>query len=316
MNRRRGGPPGLPAALLLAALAGGCGYVGEPLPPLLNIPARVTDLSAVEHGAKIQIRFTTPKLTTEGMVLAKPARVELRLGPRGEGFNPDAWAAAAQLVEGLEVDARPWVGKEIVIGVRVTSANGRTAGWSNFVEMRVIPPLATPVEVRAEGASQGVRVTWKAPAERYRVLRSFGETESAGEVEGREWIDTAAEYGKHYQYRVQAIEGTAESEVSEAAGITLRDTFPPAVPAGLTVVAGTDSIELAWEPNAEADLAGYRVYRAPGEGGFELLGGIQENPAYSDRKAESGRRYRYAVSAVDRAGNESPRSAAVENTAP
>ena len=37
-------------AAAAAALLAGCGYIGDPLPPLLNIPARVTDLTAVQRG--------------------------------------------------------------------------------------------------------------------------------------------------------------------------------------------------------------------------------------------------------------------------
>jgi fibronectin type 3 domain-containing protein len=38
-------------------------------------------------------------------------------------------------------------------------------------------------------------------------------------------------------------------------------------------------------------------------------------PAYGDRQVEAGKRYRYTVSSVDQAGNESARSEAVEATA-
>ena len=39
-------------------------------------------------------------------------------------------------------------------------------------------------------------------------------------------------------------------------------------------------------------------------------------PAYSDAKIESGKRYRYAVAAVDQAGNVSERCAPMEAAAP
>jgi len=50
----------------LAAVLSGCGYVAGPLPPLANIPARVTDLAAVQRGGKLIVQFTVPQLTTEG----------------------------------------------------------------------------------------------------------------------------------------------------------------------------------------------------------------------------------------------------------
>jgi len=36
-------------------LVAGCGSIGEPLYPALNIPAKTTDLVAVERGDKIAI---------------------------------------------------------------------------------------------------------------------------------------------------------------------------------------------------------------------------------------------------------------------
>jgi fibronectin type 3 domain-containing protein len=41
-----------------------------------------------------------------------------------------------------------------------------------------------------------------------------------------------------------------------------------------------------------------------------------EAPSYSDRQIEAGRKYRYTVSAFDKAGNESKQSAEVEVAAP
>ncbi len=85
------------------------------------------------------------------------------------------------------------------------------------------------------------------------------------------------------------------------------DTFAPAVPAGLTVLSGVSSVELAWERNLDKDLRGYQVYRATGDGPMERIASLVESPAYSDKAVESGKSYHYAVSAVDQAGNESAR---------
>ena len=77
-----------------------------------------------------------------------------------------------------------------------------------------------------------------------------------------------------------------------------------------------NSIELNWERNTEEDLNGYRVYRAEGNGTLEKIADVSVVPSYSDRKAEHGKTWRYAISAVDRAGNESPRSAPIDVAMP
>src|SRR5438067_1335818 len=63
-------------SVLVALLATGCGYIGEPLPPLANIPARVNDLAAVQRGSRIFVQFTIPSHTTEGVRLTWRARGE------------------------------------------------------------------------------------------------------------------------------------------------------------------------------------------------------------------------------------------------
>jgi glucosylceramidase len=79
----------------------------------------------------------------------------------------------------------------------------------------------------------------------------------------------------------------------------------------LTAIAGLSTIELAWERSPEPDTKSYRVFRDD-----QLLADNVEAPAFSDKQVRSGQKYRYAVSAIDQAGNESARSAPVEITAP
>lgn len=309
-----------------ALFAGSCGYVGEPLPPLLNIPERVEDLRVVQRGANLVVEFTAPKLTTEGTAIKRAPRVEFRAGESLPGpFSPDAWAAKAEpfevpLAEQVKflLDARKWVGKEIFFGVKVTGENGRAAGWSNIVFRTIVKPLETPSAPVARGTSAGVLLTWKGSASAYRVLRrASGEEQDTivARSTKAEWIDAATEFDKPYIYRIQAVEraagAEAESEISEPSSFTLKDEFAPAPPTGLKVVPGTESIELAWEPNTEPDLAGYRVYRD----GLRVTD-TQQNTNFSDKGIESGKVVRYAVSAIDRLGKESVPADAVEVRVP
>ena len=98
---------------------------------------------------------------------------------------------------------------------------------------------------------------------------------------------------------------------------TPQDTFPPAAPRNLAVIAGTGVINLIWDANTDADLAGYLVLRgnAPGD----TLQPITKEPVaaatYRDETVKPGARYVYAVVAVDKAGNRSPESNRMEETA-
>ena len=68
-------------------------------------------------------------------------------------------------------------------------------------------------------------------------------------------------------------------------------------------------MELVWDRVADTDLAGYRVYR----NGAKIADALT-TPAYSDKDVTVGSKYSYQVSAVDQAGNESGKCAAMEVT--
>jgi hypothetical protein len=313
---------------LFLILLSGCGYVGDPLPPLANIPARIDDVAAVQRGGRVIVQFTPPATTMEGMPVEKPLRLDLRLGTAVDPFTPEAWAAQARQIPEVEVKdgvaayeipSAEWAGKQVTIAARAIGPNRKDGGWSNFVNLEVVPTPEKPANVLPEATANGVRLTWQGGGPgRYRVLRKAGDEKEftlAETVEGAQWVDRKAEIGKLHAYLVQRVvpagDKVAESELSDVATITPRDTFPPAAPAGLRAVAATQTIELTWERNTDPDLAGYRVYRSAGDGPFEKVGDTSVLPSYSDRTVEVGKSYRYQVAAVDAAGNESERSAAV-----
>jgi hypothetical protein len=315
------------AALFLTS----CGYIGDPLPPLANVPARVQDLAAVQRGSVIISHLTIPQLTTEGKPIPRPLTFDLRVGTHeGEHFDENDWASHARHivtpeltgpVATYEIPMKDWTGKEVILGVRITGANGKSSGWSNFVIVHVVPPPPTPEAVEPAATAQGVHLTWRAAGKSFRVLRKTegAEFAVAANVESPEWTDTAAEFGKRYSYIVQTIvplenNKEAESDLSAEASITPVDKFPPASPAGVHADSAPASIELNWDRNTESDLAGYRVYRATGEGAFGKVAELAAVPTWSDHAVESGKTYRYTLTAFDRAGNESPRSAPVQIT--
>ncbi|MFM8818213.1 MAG: fibronectin type III domain-containing protein, partial [Phycisphaerales bacterium] len=93
------------------------------------------------------------------------------------------------------------------------------------------------------------------------------------------------------------------------------DTTPPAAPTGLGATAGDGSVSLAWAASAEADLAGYRVYRSlDGVKFAEVTAGLLGVPTYADAGLVNGTTYTYVVRAQDTAGNVSGASAPVSAT--
>jgi hypothetical protein len=249
----------------------------------MNIPGRGENVTAVQRGSNIIAHVTLPTLTTEGVVIKQGVRLDLRIGPKTSGpFNADAWAAGAKAAGGAttangiaeyRIPATEWIGKQVLIAVKIIGANGRDAGWSAPAELTVVAPPEQPRDLSAEAVPQGVRLTWQGAGSAFAVFRR-GPDEKDYQALGRspkpEYIDATAEFGKPYSYVVQSVvkvgEGEAQSDLSNEAAITPLDTFAPAAPVGLTAVPSTASIELVWERSTEPNVIGYRVYRALGNG--------------------------------------------------
>ncbi|MGH9716117.1 MAG: fibronectin type III domain-containing protein [Candidatus Acidiferrales bacterium] len=149
-----------------------------------------------------------------------------------------------------------------------------------------------------------------------------------GESISPRFSDTHAKFDKTYVYSVQSLldySGTnVESSHSNFLAITPRDTFPPAAPEGLVAIyvpaaGGVPAyVDLSWTVSPEADLAGYQIYRREQANGLgtRMNKQLLLTPAFRDMNVASGRRYYYAVTAVDRSGNESAPSAAVSVNVP
>lgn len=307
--------PSLTAALFLALAS--CGYVGPPQPPALNIPKYIDDLSALEIGDRIAGSFTPPTQTTENLPVTSLQSVDLFAGPAEAPFSQERWLSTARRYQPkaagqFELPAADWVGQQIVLAVRTTGKSGRESALSNVVILTIGQPLVTPGTPTLTNTADGVRLTWTGNAPRYRILRAIADAQPQplAEVEAVTYLDETASDGARYRYVILGINGdTQQSQPSSPAEITPTDTFAPTTPTGLSAVAGTASIDISWTRNAEDDLAGYNLFRAVDDGPFQSIATGLLVPAFTDTRVEPGTRYRYAVSATDMTGNESPRSA-------
>ena len=128
-------------------------------------------------------------------------------------------------------------------------------------------------------------------------------------------------FGVERCFEVRPVDKVAEATVIGPASprtcITPVDTFAPAAPRSLAVIAGSGSINLIWDANSERDIAGYLVLRA--EAPSDTLLPVTKEPVaaatFRDDTVRPGVRYIYSVVAVDRAGNQSAESNRQEETA-
>jgi hypothetical protein len=316
--------------LIAVLITAGCGYLGNPLPPLANVPSPVSNLSATQRGSELLVQFLPPQVTLENFPIKQPIDLDVRAGPASKPLDAEVWTVSARKLPpisagnpaaGYQMPVAEWVGKDLTVGVRAVGANGKRSSWS-FVSTPIVAPIQPPANVRAENTATGVRLTWNSASSgagiAFRVLRKTDATNFApvADVPQPPWTDPASQFGAHYSYKVQTIETLpedhhAESELSAEVSFTPEDKFPPATPSEIQIALAPNYFQLSWTGSTEPDLASYRVYRSVGGGPFERVTEV-ELPAFSDRDVEPGKVYRYEVTAVDRAGNESPRSNAVE----
>jgi hypothetical protein len=314
----------LPAVLLLALA--GCGYYGPPQPPALNIPRPIADLRVSEIGDRIVIRFTPPDRTTEDLPVTSLQSIDLYVGPGEVNFDRNRWLSSARRYQVpasqtgeliFEISAADRINQQLILAVRTTGKSGRESDLSNYTYLTVAPPLLTPSAPALTNTADGVHLQWTGDAPRYRILRTLlsapdAQPEPLAEVDMSAFLDQATVIGARYQYVILGLSGEAQQSLPSApSAITPADMFAPATPTGLTPVAGVASIDLSWSRNTEDDLAGYNLFRSTDDGPFTALATNLSVPAFTDTQVESGRQYRYSVSAIDMSGNESDRSEAI-----
>lgn len=252
-----------------------------------------------------------------------------------EGANlPGATAGAKLLFE----DSPPFQTRDgrpvrLTYSVVTESASARSDLSNLAAIVPVIVPSA-PAALAAAAKPEGVVLTWQKAAgvlqpyvAGYNVYRR-GAKEPAPVLASP--VNTAPTAGESYTdvpaygevvYTVRAVSSPGppliESEPSDPVTVTFKDLVPPAAPATLNALLETGAVRLVWDPVAAPDVAGYRLYRTEGVGhGAEiqiagtipLAGEILTATSYVDRGADLGIAYRYGVAAVDKSGNESPKT--------
>jgi hypothetical protein len=197
---------------------------------------------------------------------------------------------------------------------------------STEAAVRLRRTLLTPPQPRTE-SERGPLAPVREPLEQNLLVE--GGSKAGGT------LDKTVRTGETYEYRAQrVVRVIVDGQTLELAGslsapvrAEVLDIFPPAAPTGLAAVATAPdagstatqpSIDLSWQPVADADLAGYIVYRREGSSDWQRISpeGAQTAPAFHDAKVAPGQTYVYSVSAMGRNGHESPRSAEAQETAP
>ena len=227
--------------------------------------------------------------------------------------------------------------------LRFVNASGQKAAYSNTILIEPSTKVASaPSGLTVEASQDAVRLKWQPPAANvdgstpasilgYDIYRSNsmkapGKLLNKTPVTATGYDDESFVFGKEYFYFVRAVSIGLQSEPIESIEsniVTIRpmDVFVPSAPAALTVAASPGTIALFFAINPEKDIAGYRIYRSmddalPKDKWQLLTPVLQKANTYQDTKVEPGKTYFYYVTATDTAGNVSPPSEVVHETAP
>lgn len=204
------------------------------------------------------------------------------------------------------------------------STHGRHGAQSALMTVALTPSPPAPTAPSVTYDEQNLTLTWQ-PASADQLFRVYEVDETGKETAARPLNDkpqappfsVSVEFGKPRCFSIRAAQVTGpvaiESDAAGPACVTPVDTFPPAAPSNVTLLASTGSMTVVWDAVTAPDLAGYRVLR--GEGSDENMRQLSEDlvttTTLQDSTTKAGVTYVYVVIAVDKAGNKSAESTRV-----
>jgi len=263
-----------------------------------------------------------------------------KLSTRIESIEKANLAAATAGAKLIYADAPPFRsqdGRPVRLTYAVVTEGEDARGeFSNMAILVPLPVAAPPKAVTATAKPEGVTLAWTAPTTAvtqdapiingYNIYRNapgervdeFASPINTAPVTATTYTDNPP-YGEH-EYRVAAVASAGppllQSDLSMPAAATFKDLVPPPAPSQITPLIETGAIRLIWTPVEAADLAGYKLYRSESSGHgdqirelgvFPLVAELVTATDHVDTKPDPGIAYRYAVTAVDKNGNESAR---------
>jgi hypothetical protein len=287
----------------------------------------------VVPGAEATFHETLPAALVKGKPRLVSYFVELK-SPKGHSAG---LSNAAAVVAGTAPGAITGLSAEV-------RADGVALHWAGADEPeadtivvrlhRRLLTAATPKEKK----ETGLMSTPVEPELRDLLVETPPDRQGSERLNGA--LDRTARFGESYEYSAQRVERilmevATGKKILELAGelsapvrVAVIDRFPPDVPQGLAAVSVPEekTIDLSWQPDTDADLAGYIVYRigsgeaanGNGEADWIRISGPRPvvGPAYRDKTVQAGSSYRYKVSAIDLTGHESAGSAEAQEMVP
>ena len=271
-------------AVMLMTMAGmlltfaGCGHKAPPLKPKRRIPQPAVIEGIVGRVDEVIISFKLPAHYLKGAKIKRDLGYKVLRCLVGECKKVTKGKANPGSLVVVE-DADAMTGMVYQYRVEVWARHDAPPQEETF---HYGPPLEPPHELAAQPGDGEVILRWRVPSPGlgFRVYRSqggatFGAPLTLQPVFDPTYTDARLTNGKRYQYQVRSVTkvegGILESEPSNTVVVTPVDITPPTIPESLSGMVLDGVVYLAWSPNSEPDLAGYKVYRRKGRGEKVLL---------------------------------------------
>jgi fibronectin type 3 domain-containing protein len=192
--------------------------------------------------------------------------------------------------------------------------------------LKAVPSVlpTAPLDLTAIAGTGNVGLSWSPPLDTgglpilgYRIYRGDTKTnlslvDEVGNV--TLFMDSNVENGRFYLYRVQAFHVGGGGDLSNIA--RAQPYGPPSAPWGLKAEPGDGRVKLTWNVPASdggGRINGYQLYRGQSLDSLERYLFLNPASSHFDKNVINGRRYFYAVAAVNVYG-EGPMSLAVNAT--
>jgi hypothetical protein len=254
------------AALAAASALAGCGMPGAPLPPSLNLPVPVNDLSAVRTGGQVALTWTMPAKTTDKVLLK--GDITVRVCRNESASTHCSVATTLQLAPKTDASFTDTLPSQLAAGpprvlsyfVELVNRKGRSAGLSNSAAILVgeappaienltaqmrkdgvllrwapAPTESSPVAVHlvrrlltppAKQSNQGPLAQPAEPLEQTLLVEAASLTDHAPDAS----IDSNIRFGQTYEYRAQRVARVAVS------GSTLELAGPLSAPVRIDAI--------------------------------------------------------------------------------
>jgi hypothetical protein len=165
---------------LCALLCAGCANPGPPRPPSLHLPALVTDLTAERIGDHVELRWTTPSVTTDGLpvkgamsaqicreVSSRSASAAARVPACAPILSLAVAPGASEVSDLLQGALRSDPVSLLVYRIRISNASDRSAGNSAALALAAGGSAPPAVEdLKAVASERGALLEWDAVSSR------------------------------------------------------------------------------------------------------------------------------------------------------